>query len=156
MICPQLPSALARLGLNGLISRVAGGRLDLYGLLLRVALCVMLAAGVQPANSEPGPHQNTGAPVQADSPTDAEAIWSTQPRTKTDGQRWRIGYIESGVYSEYPLTLRAEFTASVLVACARAVHRMHGMGQFGAKTIFDVPLGLLSPRSAEALRAELL
>lgn len=59
---------------------------------------------------------------------------------------------------EYSLKLRSnpEFTASVLVACARAVHRMHGMGQFGAKTIFDVPLGLLSPRSAEALRAELL
>lgn len=107
MICPQLPSALARLGLNGLISRVAGGRLDLYGLLLRVALCVMLAAGVQAANAKPGSHQNTGAPVQPDSPTDTTAMWSMQPRTKANGQRWRIGYIESGVYSEYPLTLRA-------------------------------------------------
>ena len=59
---------------------------------------------------------------------------------------------------EYSLKLRSnpEFTASVLVASARAVHRMHKLGQFGAKTIFDVPLGLLSPRRPEALRAELL
>lgn len=56
---------------------------------------------------------------------------------------------------EYSLKLDSnpEFTASVLVAYARAVHRLHAMGQFGAKTVFDVPPGLLSPRSAEQLRA---
>ena len=59
---------------------------------------------------------------------------------------------------EYGLKLGSnpEFTASVLVACARAVHRMHALGQFGAKTVYDVPLGLLSPRSPEELRAQLL
>ncbi len=59
---------------------------------------------------------------------------------------------------EYGLTLGSnpEFTASVLVAYARAVHRLHGQGQCGAKTVFDVPPGLLSPQSAEQLRAELL
>lgn len=59
---------------------------------------------------------------------------------------------------EYGLTLGSnpEFTASVLVAYARAVHRLHGQGQYGAKTVFDVPPGLLSPQSAEQLRAELL
>lgn len=59
---------------------------------------------------------------------------------------------------EYGLKLGSnpEFTSSVLVAYARAVHRMHQMGQFGAKTVYDVPLGLLSPRSAAELRAELL
>lgn len=59
---------------------------------------------------------------------------------------------------EYSLKLGSnpEFTASVLVACARAVHRMHASGQFGAKTVYDVPLGLLSPRTAEELRAQLL
>ncbi|NMM78677.1 diaminopimelate dehydrogenase [Acidovorax sp. SRB_14] len=59
---------------------------------------------------------------------------------------------------EYGLTLGSnpEFTASVLVAYARAVHRMAQMGQHGAKTVFDVPPGLLSPKSAEQLRAELL
>ncbi len=59
---------------------------------------------------------------------------------------------------EYGLTLASnpEFTSSVLVAYARAVHRLHRMGRHGALTVFDVPPGLLSPRSAEQLRAELL
>ncbi len=59
---------------------------------------------------------------------------------------------------EYGLTLESnpEFTASVLVAYARAVHRLNQQGQFGAVTVFDVPPGLLSPKSAAQLRAELL
>lgn len=59
---------------------------------------------------------------------------------------------------EYGLKLGSnpEFTASVLVAYARAVHRLHQLGQYGAKTVFDVPPGLLSAKSAEQLRAEQL
>ncbi|MET3661345.1 diaminopimelate dehydrogenase [Aquamicrobium ahrensii] len=59
---------------------------------------------------------------------------------------------------EYSLKLESnpEFTASVLVAYARAAYRLHCMGQYGAKTVFDVPPGLLSPKSAEQLRAEQL
>ena len=59
---------------------------------------------------------------------------------------------------EYALQLDSnpEFTASVLVAYARAVHRMAQLGQLGAKTVFDVAPGWLSPKSAEQLRAELL
>ncbi|UIK88072.1 diaminopimelate dehydrogenase [Arthrobacter polaris] len=59
---------------------------------------------------------------------------------------------------EYSLALESnpEFTSSVLVAYARAVHRMSLAGQFGAKTIFDVAPGLLSPKSAAQLRAEQL
>jgi len=49
-----------------------------------------------------------------------------------------------------------EFTASVLVAYARAASRMASAGDHGAKTPFDVAPGLLSPKSAEQLRAELL
>ncbi|MGO1285525.1 MAG: diaminopimelate dehydrogenase [Brachybacterium sp.] len=49
-----------------------------------------------------------------------------------------------------------EFTASVVVAYARAAARMAADGQYGAKTPFDVAPGLLSPKSAEQLRAELL
>ena len=49
-----------------------------------------------------------------------------------------------------------EFTASVLVACARASYRMAAEGQSGAKTLFDVPLGYLSIKSAAQLRRELL
>lgn len=59
---------------------------------------------------------------------------------------------------EYSLALESnpEFTASVLVAYARAVYRMSVAGQFGAHTVFDVAPGLLSPKSAAELRAELL
>ena len=59
---------------------------------------------------------------------------------------------------EYRLQLGSnpEFTSSVLVAYARAVHRLHQMGQYGAKTVFDVAPGLLSPLSAEALRQDFL
>jgi diaminopimelate dehydrogenase len=65
---------------------------------------------------------------------------------------------ESAQVIEYGLTLASnpEFTASVLVAYARAVHRMAQLGQFGAKTVFDVAPGWLSPKSAEQLRADLL
>lgn len=45
-----------------------------------------------------------------------------------------------------------EFTAGVLVAYARAVQRLHQAGQFGAKTVLDVPPALISPRSADELR----
>ncbi|KKC39881.1 cytochrome C2 [Devosia epidermidihirudinis] len=59
---------------------------------------------------------------------------------------------------EYSLKLDSnpEFTSSVLVAYARATHRLQQMGQYGAKTVFDVAPGLLSPKSAAELRAELL
>ena len=49
-----------------------------------------------------------------------------------------------------------EFTSSVLVACARAVWRLHKDGQIGAKTVFDVPLGYLMPEAAAELRKTLL
>ncbi len=59
---------------------------------------------------------------------------------------------------EYSLRLESnpEFTASVLVAYARAAYRMHQLGQTGAKSVLDVPPGLLSPKSAAQLRKELL
>ena len=59
---------------------------------------------------------------------------------------------------EYKLTLDSnpEFTSSILVACARAVWRMHEAGQQGCRTILDVPPALLSPMSGEELRATML
>lgn len=59
---------------------------------------------------------------------------------------------------EYQLTLGSnpEFTASVLVAYARAAARLAASGERGAKTPFDIAPGLLSPKTAEQLRAELL
>ncbi|MBS4461288.1 diaminopimelate dehydrogenase [Aerococcaceae bacterium zg-B36] len=49
-----------------------------------------------------------------------------------------------------------EFTASVLVSYARAAHRLAVKGEYGAKTVFDIPLGLLSQYSAETLREQFL
>ena len=59
---------------------------------------------------------------------------------------------------EYRLKLDSnpEFTASVLVAYARAAARMNREGQHGAKTVFDVPPAYLSPKTGEELRATLL
>lgn len=59
---------------------------------------------------------------------------------------------------EYSLKLDSnpEFTASVLVACARAVNRFAKEGSFGCKTLFDVPPAYLSTLSAEQLRQKLL
>lgn len=49
-----------------------------------------------------------------------------------------------------------EFTASVLVAYARAAYKMSLAGETGAKTVLDVAPGLLSPKSPAQLRKELL
>ncbi len=49
-----------------------------------------------------------------------------------------------------------EFTASVLVAYARGAHRLYQKGGQGARTVFDIPIGLLSPRSPEELRRDSL
>ncbi len=59
---------------------------------------------------------------------------------------------------EYRLTLGSnpEFTASVLVACARAVVRMNKAGMCGCKTIFDVPPAYLSAMDGAELRKMLL
>ncbi|MBP3677516.1 MAG: diaminopimelate dehydrogenase, partial [Agathobacter sp.] len=59
---------------------------------------------------------------------------------------------------EYSLKLDSnpEFTASVIVAYARATYRMSQEGQKGCKTVFDVAPAYLSPVGAEELRAHLL
>ena len=59
---------------------------------------------------------------------------------------------------EYSLKLDSnpEFTASVLVAYARAVYKLYGRGDFGCKTVFDIAPCDLSPLSNEELRATML
>ena len=49
-----------------------------------------------------------------------------------------------------------EFTSSVLVAYARAIHRMHSRGIVGCKTVLDVCPADLSEMSADELRAKML
>lgn len=59
---------------------------------------------------------------------------------------------------EYSLKLDSnpEFTGSVLVAVARAAHRLNAEGAAGCKTIFDIAPAYLSPLSGEELRAHML
>ncbi len=59
---------------------------------------------------------------------------------------------------EYSLKLDSnpEFTASVLVAYARAIYRLNKEGCFGCKTVFDIAPKYLSPKTDEELRKELL
>ena len=59
---------------------------------------------------------------------------------------------------EFSLNLDSnpEFTASVLVAYARAIFRMHGRGEVGCKTVLDVCPADLSQMSGEELRAKML
>ena len=59
---------------------------------------------------------------------------------------------------EYKLTLDSnpQFTSSVLVACARALMKMHSRGQIGCKTIFDIAPADLSPMTQEEMLATML
>ena len=59
---------------------------------------------------------------------------------------------------EYSLTLGSnpEFTSSVLVAYARAAHRMAMKGERGCKTVLDIPPAMLACEDADTLRATLL
>lgn len=82
---------------------------------------------------------------------------STMPH---GGIVFRSGVSGSGSKQRIEFTLalesNPEFTASVLVAYARAVGKLALEGQTGARTVFDIPLAYLSPKSGEELRRELL
>src|SRR5690606_2646536 len=73
---------------------------------------------------------------------------------------FRSGTTGSGAKQriEFSLTLESnpEFTASVLVAYTRAVGKMAKQGQTGARTVLDIPLAYLSPKSDDELRRTLL
>lgn len=69
--------------------------------------------------------------------------------TGTEGSRHIIEY-------SLKLDSNPEFTASVLVCYARAAYRLSKNGESGAKTVFDIPPALLSMKTPEQLRAELL
>lgn len=59
---------------------------------------------------------------------------------------------------EYSLKLDSnpEFTSSVLVAYARAAHKLSQEGQSGCKTVFDIAPAYLSPKTGADLRKEML
>ena len=66
--------------------------------------------------------------------------------------------LENNHIIEYSLKLDSnpEFTASVIVAYARAAYRLAAKKDFGCKTVLDIAPTLLSPKTAEELRKELL
>ena len=59
---------------------------------------------------------------------------------------------------EYSLKLDSnpEFTASVIVAFARAAYRLNAKGECGCKTVFDIPPALLSAEPYDELLKKLL
>ena len=59
---------------------------------------------------------------------------------------------------EYSLKLDSnpEFTASVLICYARAAYRLSKAGESGAKSVFDIAPAMLSQKTPEELRKELL
>ncbi len=59
---------------------------------------------------------------------------------------------------EYSLKLDSnpEFTSGVLVAYARAAHKLSTEGQSGCKTVFDIAPAYLSPKTGAELRKEML
>ena len=66
--------------------------------------------------------------------------------------------LENNHVIEYSLKLDSnpEFTASVIVAFARATYRMKKEGAVGCKTVFDIPPVYLSPKGRDELIKELL
>ena len=69
--------------------------------------------------------------------------------TGTDGNKHVIEY-------SLKLDSNPEFTASVLVAYARAAYRLSRTGECGARTVFDIAPALLSQKTPEELRASIL
>lgn len=70
----------------------------------------------------------------------------------------KTGTGENTHVAEFSLKLDSnpEFTSSVLVAVARAVSRLHSEGKTGCVTVLDIPPAMLSAKSPEQLRKELL
>ena len=60
------------------------------------------------------------------------------------------------IESSLKLDSNPEFTASVIVAYARAAYRLSKEGAAGCKTVFDIAPAYLSPLSGEELRKHLL
>jgi ABC-type uncharacterized transport system substrate-binding protein len=61
-------------------------------MLLAASLCVF-------------PAGRAATPAAAPAPAAQTKVFPTTPTLRPDGKRWRIGYVESGIYGDYPLTL---------------------------------------------------
>ncbi|MCI8366899.1 MAG: diaminopimelate dehydrogenase [Eggerthellaceae bacterium] len=74
-------------------------------------------------------------------------------RTGTTGEAGENTHV---IEFSLKLDSNPEFTGSVLVACARAAHRLAERGETGCRTIFDIAPAMLSPQTPEELRAHML
>jgi ABC-type uncharacterized transport system substrate-binding protein len=84
--------------------------------------------GTVPAQDAAQPAVPQAATIPATTPAaGAPQVFPTTPRRRPDGHKWRLGYVESGDYSEYPRTLR-------VVAA--------GLQQLGWLTVPPIPDGL--------------
>ena len=103
----------------------------------------------------------------ADYDTTVEFITAEEMKRDHSGLPHGGSVIRSGVTGwdkecrqtiEYKLTLDSnpQFTASVLVACARAAMKMKARGETGCRTIFDVSPADLSAMSREEMLAHML
>lgn len=69
--------------------------------------------------------------------------------TGTEGSRHVIEY-------SLKLDSNPEFTASVLICYARAAYRLAKAGESGARSVFDIAPALLSQKTPQQLRKEIL
>ena len=103
----------------------------------------------------------------ADYDTTVEFITAEQMRRDHAGLPHGGSVIRSGITGwngesrqtiEYKLTLDSnpQFTASVLVACARAAMKMKSRGVTGCQTVFDIAPADLSPMSRQDMLAHML
>ena len=72
------------------------------------------------------------------------------------GKTGLAGEFDNTVEFSLALDSNPYFTGSVLASVARAAWRLHEQDKVGAFTMFDIPPALLSPLSAEELRAHLM
>lgn len=65
---------------------------------------------------------------------------------------------KTGDFSEFSLSLSSnpDFTGEALLSCARAAHRLYKKGEFGAKTVLDIPPSYYLEKNREQLIKTLL
>lgn len=91
---------------------------------------------------------------------DEETMQKQHSKVPHGGEVIRLAETVKGNRSTYSFSLNLssnpEFTASVNVAYARAAYRLAQKNDYGAKTVLDIPTGLLSPYDAEYLRKNMI
>uniref|UniRef100_UPI0039EEC3A0 ABC transporter substrate-binding protein n=1 Tax=Bordetella sputigena TaxID=1416810 RepID=UPI0039EEC3A0 len=93
----------------------------------RLLCLLMLCVLARSAGAQAAPPAAPAAPAAPPAAAPSMQLFPTTLKPRPDGRKWRLGYFESGDYSEYPRTLR------VIVA---------GLQQLGWMTVPAIPEGL--------------